>query len=544
MRYQATLFFLCNVVSLCLYAHPVVLPKKPNILVILTDQERHPMHWPLDWVEKNLPSYELLKKHGLSFEKAYTAACMCSPSRAAFMTSQFSPINKVSKTLSSPSTPTLPAKNSLENLASWLQKKTDYEVVWKGKWQLSFAANGFENWSKRDIPFMRQKYGPLYWTPPDAGNADHSSYKKDPRFALSTLGGGFANNDARILQGHSKIDPRQTPGWGESILEYLESVGKTPSEKRKPFCLFVSLINPHDVWVYPEAFKNSGYSLKEFDTLNINLPHNFRDSLVSKPSIQQKLRRALNEISPLTSKDSEENYAKFYAYLHKVVDRQISSILSSLEKHNLLEDTIIIRTSDHGEMGLSHGLREKAYTAYEEAIHIPLIISNPKMFPVPKKTDAFYSHLDLVPTIAELIGTAPEKNLFKGISQVPVILEAKPSVRDSITFAYDDVCLLSEKEPASHIRAIRKDQWTYAVYFDPYGTKFEYELYDLEADPGQLNNLLFGFLRERFFPIASKLHEELTNNLKKEEGLLPHSSWPENPFTLSPKKQESFEKTN
>jgi hypothetical protein len=64
------------------------IPKKPNIIVIMTDQERHPMHWPEDWAEKNLVSSNRFKKHGLTFHRAYTAACECAPSRAVLTSSE------------------------------------------------------------------------------------------------------------------------------------------------------------------------------------------------------------------------------------------------------------------------------------------------------------------------------------------------------------------------------------------------------------------------------------------------------------------------
>src|SRR3989344_5717150 len=73
--------------------------KRPNIIVILTDQERHHMHWPSDWVKKHLPSFERLKKHGLIFNNAFTSASECSPSRAVIMSGNHFPINKIGRTL-------------------------------------------------------------------------------------------------------------------------------------------------------------------------------------------------------------------------------------------------------------------------------------------------------------------------------------------------------------------------------------------------------------------------------------------------------------
>ncbi|NGX58142.1 MAG: Choline-sulfatase [Chlamydiae bacterium] len=501
--------------------------KQPNIIVLMTDQERLPMHWPAGWVKNHLPSQERLMKHGLSFQRAYTSASMCSPSRAALLTSQYSIVNHVSETLSETTpSPTLPSKDVLTNLSSLIQEKTNYDVVWKGKWHLSYAVDGLEKWSEKDIANMKKTYSPEEWNPPDAGNADHSDYIRDKKFALSTLGGGYANNDMRYVRGMVSSDKKEVKGWGEPILDYLERVGTKDKKTRKPFCLFISLVNPHDVWVSPIGYGDGGYRLKDFENMGIDLPSNFNDSLKTKPSIQLKARDAINRIAPFKNQKEMQDYVNFYAYLHTVVDKEIMAILDSLEKHDLLKDTIIIRTADHGELGLSHGMREKAYTAYEEEIHVPFIISNPTLYPTPKSTEAFYSHLDLIPTISDLIGFSYDHSDFQGISQKPVILGQKESVRDSIVFAYDDVYLLPKDTPSSHIRCLRYQNWTYAIYFSPNGTGFEYELYDLDKDPGQLNNLLYGKEASQHTQLANQLHEKLTKLLRKEDGLPKGMYWP------------------
>jgi arylsulfatase A-like enzyme len=142
--------------------------KKPNIIVILTDQERHPTHWPEGWAEKNLISNMRLKKNGIFFTKAYTAASECTPSRAVLTTSEHYPINQVPST---PSQKGLPSSEELMDIGSLLKKHTDYDVVWKGKWHLSPPIDGGYNWTEKDIANIQEKYDLYGWTPPDAGNA-------------------------------------------------------------------------------------------------------------------------------------------------------------------------------------------------------------------------------------------------------------------------------------------------------------------------------------------------------------------------------------
>lgn len=469
--------------------------KRPNLLFIVTDQERHYMHWPKGWAEKHLPAMQRLLKHGLSFERAYTSSCMCAPARAALMTSNYSPVNKVLRTVMP-----LPRKQELINLASFLDREGGYEVVWKGKWGLS---------DEPDMKSMRRKYGIYRWDPPDVGNADFSQYAKTPKWALTTLGGGTADQDARTIK---------------EALEYLD--GYEAGNKRRPFCLFVSLVNPHDVWVYPEAAKSAGYQVEDFEHLGVELPENYRDDLKTKPKVQARYREALQKVSPLKDEMEEKRYVNFYAYLHTLSDRHIGTLLDKLEAHKLIANTLIVRTADHGEMGLSHGLREKAYTAYEEMIHIPFIISNPTLFAKKEATQALYSHIDLVPTVADLIGKSIFHLDFEGVSQKPVIMGKKDEVREDAVFAFDDVSLLPEETPSSHIRALRHANWTYAVYFSPPGKDFEYELYDNKKDPGQLHNLLGEPSAYIYYPLARILHKRLSENMTKSKALPQSYSWP------------------
>ena len=80
---------------------PSNLPQTPNVIVLMTDQERYHTHWPAGWVEANLPAFVRLQRHGLTFHRAYTAASECPPSRAVMMTGEFAPMNRVARTTGS-----------------------------------------------------------------------------------------------------------------------------------------------------------------------------------------------------------------------------------------------------------------------------------------------------------------------------------------------------------------------------------------------------------------------------------------------------------
>lgn len=455
--------------------------QKPDIVILITDQERSPRNWPRGLREKLMPTWQRLMSHGITFNNAYCAATQCSPSRAVMFTGQYAPANGV-PTLGPDSV--LPPCATLPNIGSVLAQQ-GYDVAFKGKWHLSFPV-GFkggspdtEVWTEADIANLQEVYGLPGWTPPDAGNNAFNTPA-----ARTTLGGAAADNDARFVSGP---EPGATPGFGESVVSFLKSL--KPRSQRAPFCLFVSLVNPHDIAYFPNGWDQAGYLQSEFENLPVPIPPNSADSLTTKPAVQAAYKAALEAEGPLPDSASMTQYGQFYAYLHSVVDKQIQTVLDTLDATGLTQETVIVRTADHGELGLSHGLREKAYSAYEEMIHVPLCISNPRMFPVPQATNSIWSHVDLMATVCDLAGVAPPPNV--GHSQFPVLFNPATSVRDSALFAFDDSFLnISPAQYNTHIRALRDQCYTYAVYFSQSGTPFEYELYDNLADPLQMNNLL------------------------------------------------------
>ena len=339
-----------------------VTKRRPNLLLLWTDQERHPQHWPVGWAAANLPAAQRLARHGLRFQRAYAAAAQCAPSRATFLTSTFPSVHGVSNTMPAP---LFPLQRFQQNLMR-LMTEAGYDVAYKGKWHLSLPVRvgppavydtaDESPWSDADIAHLAATYGVPGWNPPDAGTTE---------FSLSTLGGGRPDNDGRILAGTSPDAARQTPGWGASVLNFLERYAS--SDRERSFCLFVSFVNPHDISIFPRLYAQVGYELDDFRGLGIPLPANFADSLESKPRIQRVFRdffAAHDQGGPLSTEADRLAYVNFYAYLQKVVDRHIGTLLDTLEALDLSEETIVFRFSDHGEQGLSHGLRQKMFTAY------------------------------------------------------------------------------------------------------------------------------------------------------------------------------------
>jgi choline-sulfatase len=477
--------------------------KNPNIVFFVTDQQRYPQHWG-DWAEKNLHNLQRLRRHGLTFRNAFTAACECSPSRASMITSTYPQQNGVQVTFTTALSP------SDVNMAA-VFKSAGYPVTWKGKWHLSHPLSGNPlDWSEADIAYVADTYDIQNWNPPDAGTT---------LSAGSTQGAGAGTNDHRFIHGPQ---PKAIPA--QSVCEFIRS--HDPSSGS--FCLVVSLVNPHDIFVYPGQFSSSGYDLASFQNLDIHLPHNQPDDLSTKPGVQKAFQTNYGTLD-LSSTD-QLNYVRLYAYLHTLSDKLFNAVMDELQRKGLIENTIIFRYADHGEMGLSHNLQEKMYTAYEEAMHIPLVISNPVLFPNAVETDALASSIDLVPTVAEIIGSTNLSTL-KGSSLVRVMNDPQSHVHESVVYTYDD-CFNLPAALSGHIRCLRKHRWKYAVYYSDAvaGGQFEYELYDLDSDRGEMTNLAYGTVSAETQRIWNDLHTHLTERLTK-LGPLPtgNFTWPVDP---------------
>lgn len=464
-------------------AKPGKMVRRPNLILFITDQERKPMYWPKGWAKANLPNRQRLIDHGLSFENAFTAAAMCSPSRSTFFTGKFPAEHGVTNTLTeggtvSPTERTLPVDE--QNMAKLL-RSAGYRVHYRGKWHLSKGSDGHSP-SSADLA----RYGFDGWRAPDFGG-DTST---------ANFGGGCADHDSTVTA---------------QAVDFLRNQAHTSDA---PFALIVSLANPHDILSYPKSWDrpegdcdNYGSVAPQAFHQGISLPPSFAENLRRnhKPSAQVQSQVMLGAgLGVLPTRRAAHNYVNFYAYLHKVVDQQLGQVLDALEARPEVADrTLFLRISDHGEMGLSHGgLRQKAFNAYEETLRVPLIMSNRVMFPQATSTKALASLVDLMPTLASLAKVPnPKAWIFRGADLTPVIADAvahpsAPSARvqDSVMFTFDDQNAATPngqnivKEP-NHIRTVRDERWKYSVYFDPDGAvPAQRELYDLRRDPYELVN--------------------------------------------------------
>lgn len=517
-------------------------PRPPNVILLITDQQRATRHWPLDpgWLRALMPNEAELRRTGISFTNAYCNTAMCSPSRSTLFTGLYPAMHGVPLTLTAADlkpnlrntpavvrrlagilrTPGAPRRRALErfvegalrpatgggepeldptipNLAHML-RPAGYEVAYKGKWHLTQPLEE-AGWSERDSESIERGFGFAGWEPPDAGENTKAE----------NFGGGNAGPYGA--------------GWDEAYTRQVEAfLGRAGLPE--PFCLVVSLVNPHDVLGYPASYGRGGYSRAEFRDLGVELPPTLGEDLTSKPSVHTLMQLGMTAyLGPLRSRREMLDYVNFYAHLQRVVDRQVGRLLAALgdpaSPDSLRSRTIIVRSSDHGEMGLSHGgLRQKAFNVYEETVRVPLVVSNPVLFPEPVQTPALASLIDILPTIATLTGAVAPAGA-QGHDLSPVLARhAQPgreelrssgavfdplsdhpapadSVQELIHFTYDDhqagTAMAEAPGQPNRVRCVLDGRGKYAEYLDPEGGEApEYEMYDLERDPDERRNLV------------------------------------------------------
>ncbi len=520
-----------------------------NVILFMTDQERAIQHFPKGWADKNLPGQKRLARNGMTFRNSFTNACMCSPARTTMMTGFMPAQHQVRHTLESNMNntfdsegnpiyeyPNVPLSPDMKNMAT-VMAAAGYNVVWKGKFHMTkqavtapsplpaagtTAAGTVQDWTPADVG----QYGAQRWNPKDAGanqSLPEGAGNAASNPAVPYSGG---DNDSRFMTDNGNMSDGD-----EGVLAYINSVAATQA----PFFLVISLVNPHDVLFYPSSFTDSEYPSDDLDG-DIQLPSTVDENLKTKPKVQAAFRKIFLIGNPILTRVQQRKYLNFYGNLMKEADAYLVQTLDALEAQNLLDDTVFIRTADHGEMGMCHdGVGEKNFNFYEESMKVPLIYSNPQIFPKPRISDALVSHVDLVPTLATLFGApSSARAKWNGVDYSKLLVNPKAkSVQDYVMFTYDDYQSgqASKAHPygANHISSIREQRWKLARYYDPLGVATsEYEMYDLQCDPSEKKNLAApGFRRSR---LQQREYKRLKTKLARVEatrlGPIPGTAQP------------------
>jgi choline-sulfatase len=201
-------------------------------------------------------------------------------------------------------------------------------------------------------------------------------------------------------------------GFAQQTGRLMEQLDQDGGDE--PWLIVSSFVNPHDIVLFG-LFANLGGGF-DFAIENNVVPYNLfnpvlfqqtvNDNLATKPSAQASYQ----ETYPIWQQPilDQERYFRYYYQLHKNEDEQMMVVYQTLQRSQFFQNTIVLFTADHGSLvGAHHGMYQKWYTAYDETIRVPLIVSNPRLCRGPRSIDTPTSHVDLLPTMLGLAGIDP-----------------------------------------------------------------------------------------------------------------------------------------
>jgi len=449
--------------------------EKPNLLFIWTDEQRADTMRAYGNSKIQTPNLNKLAAESVVFQNAYVTQTVCTPSRSTVLTGLWPHQNGCTEN-------NIPLAVSVKCLPEILNDP-EYRTGYFGKWHLGdeiFAQHGFEEW--RGIEDGYRKY---YRAEREQNRkSDYWHHLKNLGFEPDTPGGDFS----RGLVSRLPIEYSKTKFLETQAIDFLTR------HQRGPFLLHINFLEPHMPFSGP---------LNELHAADdIELPASYFQYTSDREPlryqfIRERYRQKGFEGQDLKTEAGWRRLLANYWGLVAQVDRSVGAILAALERLNLAENTIVIYTSDHGDMMSAHRLLAKT-VMYEEAARIPWLLR----FPARLRQQVFrprVSHIDLVPTLLELMHqpipeSLPGKSLvpvFSGKQPVDpeIFLEWHPANR--IRQLPEEAAALPQDQQkqalAANIRTvITQDGWKLCRSDLDYS-----QLFNLQQDPGEMHNLYY-----------------------------------------------------
>jgi len=394
---------------------------------MLVDEQRYPTAYeaPALTAFRNtyLPTQQTLAQTGVSFTRHYAASVACVPSRTSLLTGHYPSLHGASQTDGAAKGPTeadmfwLDA-NTVPTLGDYV-RAAGYESYWIGKWHVSHA-DILQPGTQTGLP----SYDTLGQRVPTTENLYRQAGRLDAYGFTGWIGREPHGNDPRdsgatagIYKPTGQDVQSRDPAIGSQVLEQLQRLEARPSDA-PPWLLGASFLGPHDIalWGFfnriSQLFPQNPYT---FDfSISSAVPalqdlfdrdkfaQTNREDLSTKPRAQESFR---DTYSAWMQPTLGPEYYRFYYELHRQVDGELGRVYDALKRSRFFDNTIIIFTSDHGDLlGAHGGMHQKWYGAYDEATQVPAIIAGPLVARPGRTIDIPTSHVDLLPTVLGLIG--------------------------------------------------------------------------------------------------------------------------------------------
>jgi N-acetylglucosamine-6-sulfatase len=447
-------------------AAPALLQSQPlrrrNVIFILTDDHRYDAMGflkPQPWLRTlHLDS---LARDGVHCANAFVTTALCSPSRASILTGMYAHRHRIvdNNTAIPPGLTFFPA----------LLQRAGYKTGFVGKWHMGAESDepqpGFDHW----VSFRGQ-----------------GTYLPSPN--------GLNVNGRKVPQKGYITD---------ELTDYaLDWVNGLP--KDQPYFLYLSHKAVHSEFVPAERHRGA-YANEKF------VPPKSLDPAAVKnaPMWAQNQRNSWHgaEFPYHTNLDIGEYY-KRYAETLLGVDDSVGRVLDTLRQRGELDSTLIVYMGDNGFAFGEHGLIDKR-TAYEESMRVPMLARCPELFGGGKRETRMIANLDIMPTVLDACGVAPPKGL-DGASFLPLLQGKQTGWRDALLYEY----YWERNFPQTPtVHAIRTDRFKYVRVHGLWDVD---ELYDLEADPLETNNLIFSAEHKQ---VIEQLRARLWQTLEQTNGL-------------------------
>ena len=447
--------------------------QRPNILWICTDQQRYDTIAALGYAHVSTPNLDQLVREGVAFERAYCQAPICTPSRASFLTGMYPSSLHVNRN-GNPTFPDFPP------LISKRLADAGYTCGLIGKLHLTSAYGRVET---------RTDDGYSYW---QYSHAPRDDWERGHDYADWVRSKGADLGELTKSMEGVPADLHQTTFCAEKTIEFIDA------NRDRPWFASVNIYDPHPPFNPPQAYRD------QFDPSEVKPPL-FRESDLAQQAklsfidFQSRARRPdeLDINSPILpqaptasyveaeaggARDARTLIAAYYAMI-KLIDDQVGRILAALDSSEQRDDTVIIFTSDHGETLGDHGLILKGCRFYEGLVRVPLIWSWRGTFAAGLRSQALVELTDITPTLLEICGL-DLPNYMTGKSLLPILTgnQAGDSHRDFVRCEFIDALDL----PDASVATMYFDGRYKLILYHNHGLG---ELYDLEADPGEFEDL-------------------------------------------------------
>lgn len=421
---------------------------RPNVLFVTADQLRAQALGCMGNRQVKTPNFDRLASHGILFTHAISNFPVCTPARAMWLTGRYpTSTGVISNDIQ------LPPK---EITSAEVLKEMDYKTGYIGKWHLDGPdRKGF-------TPPGPRRQGFDYWA---AANICHNYFNAFY----------YTDSPEKI-----QIEGYQPDHETDLAIQFLED------HRKDSFFLNLHWGPPHDPYIAPEKY------MKMYDPEKIQLRENVAHCVPKNmyPAVREQI-------------------VAYYAAISNI-DWNMGRLMNALDDLGLADNTIVMFTSDHGDMLFSLALLFKQWP-YQESIRVPLIVHYPKRAKSGAKYDSLISTVDIMPTILSLCGAKLPKGV-QGIDFSKTILDEKgPDPEAALIMCVQPCARYNDRVGMLPWRGLRTKRYTYA--------RFRHEdwcLFDNEKDPSQRRSLFtVDYEKSEVKTLRDKLNAQLQSRLRQ-----------------------------